>query len=68
MASTEGDGRTPVVSGDLFCAYPFNLLICEKWESYRHEIRGSLSCVAVGSDIKRGGNANAQTPDGAGVA
>jgi hypothetical protein len=34
----------------------------------RHEIRSSLSCVAVGSDIERGGNANAQSPISAGVA
>jgi hypothetical protein len=33
----------------------------------RREIRISLSCVAVGSDIKLRGNGSAKTPDGAGV-
>jgi len=38
-----------------------------KMGELRHEIRSCPSCVAVGSDIERRRNANAQTPVGAGV-
>jgi hypothetical protein len=42
--------------------------IWRKMGELRNEIRSNLSCVAVGGNIERRGNANAQTPVGTGVA
>ena len=49
-------------------AVPLQSVIRRKMGELRHEIHGSPSCVAVGSDIERRGNANVQTSVGAGVA
>ena len=49
-------------------ALPLQPVIWRKMGELRHEIRSNLSCVAVGSNIERRGNANAQTPAGTGVA
>ena len=70
-AGAGGCTRSNMTASECSCArdaVPLQSVIRRKTGELRHEIHSSPSCVAVGSDIERRGNANLQTPVGAGVA